>query len=428
MHRAAILGESLEDSRKFGWNTPEKIHHTWEKMTEEIQNYIASLNWGYRVALREKKVKYFNGYAQFVDQHKIKAVDKKQNETFHTAKHFIIATGERPRYPDCMGAREFGITSDDLFSLPYCPGKTLLVGASYVSLECAGFLRGIGLDVTVMVRSILLRGFDQDIAEKIGTHMSEQCEIKFIRPCIPKKIEQVESGLPGLLRVTGSMVDSGELVVGEYNTVIFAVGRDACTSNIGLNAVGVRINPKNGKIPTTAEQTNIPHIFAVGDILEGKLELTPVAIEAGTLLANRLYGNGQRQCDYQNVPTTVFTPLEYGCIGYSEEKAIEKYGDDNIEVYHTNFMPLEWTLPKKNENICYAKIICLKPEDERVVGFHYLGPNAGEVTQGFAVGIKKGATKADFDSTIGIHPTCSEVFTTLSVTRRSGESIRQKGC
>ncbi|XP_076363627.1 LOW QUALITY PROTEIN: thioredoxin reductase 1, cytoplasmic-like [Tachypleus tridentatus] len=427
MHRAAILGESLEEAKKFGWDVPDYIQHSWNKMTEEIQSYIGSLNWGYRVALREKQVKYFNARAEFVEEHKIKAIDKRKKESFHTAKHFIIATGERPRYPNCPGAKEYGITSDDLFSLPHCPGKTLLIGASYVSLECAGFLKGIGLDVTVMVRSILLRGFDQNIAERIGSHMSEHCGIKFIRPCVPTKVEEIEPGQPGKLRVTGKMVDSEEIVE-DYDTVIFAIGRDACTSGIGLDVAGVQVNTKNGKIPTVTEQTNIPHIYAIGDILDGKLELTPVAIEAGILLARRLYGNGELQCDYLNVPTTVFTPLEYGCIGYPEEQAIQKYGDENIEVYHTNFLPLEWTLPKKSENVCYAKLICLKTENERVIGFHYLGPNAGEVTQGFAVGIKKGATKADFDATIGIHPTCAEVFTTLSVTRRSGKSIKQKGC
>ncbi|ERE88877.1 thioredoxin reductase 1 [Cricetulus griseus] len=345
MHQAALLGQALKDSRNYGWKVEDTVKHDWEKMTESVQNHIGSLNWGYRVALREKKVYYENAYGKFIGSHKIKAKNNKGKEKIYSAERFLIATGERPRYLGIPGDKEYCISSDDLFSLPYCPGKTLVVGASYVALECAGFLAGIGLDVTVMVRSILLRGFDRDMANKIGEHMEEH-GIKFIRQFVPIK-------------------------------VLLAVGRDACTRTIGLETVGVKINEKTGKIPVTdEEQTNVPYIYAIGDILEGKLELTPVAIQAGRLLAQRLYGGSTVKCDYDNVPTTVFTPLEYGCCGLSEEKAVEKFGEENIE--------------------------------ERVVGFHVLGPNAGEVTQGFAAALKCGLTKQQLDSTIGIHPVCAE--------------------
>lgn len=172
----------------------------------------------------------------------------------------------------------------------------------------------------------------------------------------------------------------------------------------------------------------MPYIYAIGDILEGKLELTPVAIQAGRLLAQRLYAGSTVKCDYENVPTTVFTPLEYGSCGLSEEKAVEKFGEENIEIYHSYFWPLEWAIPSRDNNKCYAKIICNIKDNERVVGFHVLGPNAGEVTQGFAAALKCGLTKQQLDSTIGIHPVCAEVFTTLSVTKRSGGDILQAGC
>lgn len=425
MHQAALLGHNFTDAKEFGWQVPEKINHDWETMKNNIQDHIGSLNWSYRVQLRDKKVDYKNAYAEFVDNHKVKAVDKKGKTMELTAENFILATGERPRYPDIPGAKEYGITSDDLFSLPYNPGKTLVVGASYVSLECGGFLQAFGLDVTIMVRSILLRGFDQQMAEKVGEYMQNH-GIKFIRPCVPTKVEQLEEGKPGKLRVTGKYNDGTEFV-DEFNTVIFAIGRDACTSSIGLEKVGVKVG-RNGFIPVDDnEQTNVPNIYGIGDILEGKPELTPVAIQAGQLLAKRLYGNSTIKTDYKMVATTVFTPLEYGAIGYAEEDAIEKYGEDNIEVYHTNFRPLEWTVPHR-EDPCYAKLICLIPENERVIGFHVIGPNAGEITQGYAVALKLGATKADFDSTIGIHPTCSEVLTVLEVTKRSGGDITQSGC
>lgn len=428
MHQAALLGQALKDSRAYGWQYDEQVKHNWEIMVEAVQNYIGSLNWGYRLSLREKSVTYQNSYGEFVEPHKIKATNRKGQVTYHTAETFVLATGERPRYLGIPGDKEYCITSDDLFSLPYCPGKTLVVGASYVALECAGFLAGLGLDVTVMVRSILLRGFDQEMAEKIGAHM-ETHGVTFIRKFVPTQVERLEDGTPGRLKVTAKSTEGPEFFEGEYNTVLIAIGRDACTRNIGLQTIGVKINEKNGKVPVNDEErTNVPYVYAIGDILDGKLELTPVAIQAGKLLARRLYGGSSTKCDYINVPTTVFTPLEYGSCGLAEEKAIEEYGKQNLEVYHSLFWPLEWTVPGRDNNTCYAKIICNKLDSNRVVGFHVLGPNAGEVTQGFAAAIKCGLTKELLDETIGIHPTCAEVFTTMDITKSSGQDITQRGC
>ncbi|XP_075065408.1 thioredoxin reductase 1, cytoplasmic [Mixophyes fleayi] len=427
MHQAALLRQALKDSCKYGWKIEDNVQHNWEAMSESIQNYIGSLNWNYRVSLIENKVKYENGFGEFVGPHQIKSTNSKGKVKFFTAEKFLIATGERPRYLGIPGDKEYCITSDDLFSLPYCPEKTLVVGASYVALECAGFLAGLGLNVTVMVRSILLRGFDQQMANKIGEHMEEH-GVKFIKHFVPIKIEQMEAGTPGRLKVTSQSADGAEMIE-EYNTVLLAIGRDACTRNIGLDIPGVRINEKTGKIPVNdEEQTNVPYVYAIGDVLEDKLELTPVAIQAGRLLARRLYGDSTLKCDYINVPTTVFTPLEYGACGLSEENAISRYGEENIEVYHSYFWPLEWTVPSRENNKCYAKVICHLKDNERVVGFHVLAPNAGEITQGFAAAIKCGLTKEQLDCTIGIHPVCAEIFTTLSVTKRSGGSIVQAGC
>uniref|UniRef100_A0A7N8YQ42 thioredoxin-disulfide reductase (NADPH) n=1 Tax=Mastacembelus armatus TaxID=205130 RepID=A0A7N8YQ42_9TELE len=408
MHQTAMLSTAMQDARKFGWEFDETVKHNWETMKTAVNNYIGSLNWGYRVALRDKDVNYVNAYAEFIEPHKIKATNKRGKETFYTAAKFVLATGERPRYLGIPGDKEYCITSDDLFSLSYCPGKTLVVGASYVALECGGFLAGLGLDVTVMVRSILLRGFDQDMANRAGAHMEEH-GVKFLRQYVPIKVCELEAGTPGKLKVTAKSTETDEIIEGEYNTVLVAVGRDACTEKIGLDKAGVKVNPKNGKIPVNdEEQTSVPHIYAIGDILEGKWELTPVAIQAGKLLARRLYGGSTVKCDYINVPTTVFTPLEYGSCGLSEERAIEIYGQD-VEVYHSLFWPLEFTVPGRDNNKCYAKIICNKLDNDRVIGFHYLGPNAGEVTQGFGAAMKCGVTKEQLDSTIGIHPTCAEV-------------------
>lgn len=428
MHQAALLGEAVKDSRKYGWELSEQVAHNWETMTTAIQNHIGSLNWAYRVQLREKSVKYYNAFAIFEDEHTVKLIDRKGKEEKITADKFVLATGERPRYPNIEGVKDYSITSDDLFSLPYSPGKTLVLGASYVALECAGFLKGIGLDVTVVVRSILLRGFDQDIANKVGDYM-EKHGVRFLKKFLPSKVEKLEDGTPGRYKVTMKNTETGEEVVDEFNTILLGIGRDPCTSGIGLEKIGVKLDEKTGcVIADDYEQTSVANVYAVGDILLGKPELTPVAIQAGRLLARRLFGGANEKCDYINVPTTVFTPLEYGACGYSEEDAIAKFGEENIEVYHSNFQPLEFTVAERDNNDCYGKIICNKADNERVVGFHVLGPNAGEMTQGFSMGVKMGATKKDFNNLIGIHPTNAEIFTTMDTTRSSGEDTASAGC
>jgi len=425
MHQTALLGEAVKDAKSFGWQV-EQPQHEWKKMVEEVQNHIGGLNWGYRVALREKNVTYLNEYATFVDKNTIKTTNKKGVEKTVTAAKFIIATGGRPRYPEIPGV-ELGISSDDLFSLPQSPGKTLLVGASYIALECAGFLAGMGLDTTVMVRSIFLRGFDQQMANKIGEYMEEH-GVNMVRECVPTSIERLEEGSPGKVRVHAKYNDGTDFT-DEFNTVIFAIGRDACTTNIGLENVGLELNPKNKKVlHDSAERTNVDTIYAIGDVLDDKPELTPVAIQAGKLLARRICGASDVLTDYVNIATTVFTPLEYGAIGLAEEDAVKQFGQEDVEVYHANFQPLEWTVAHRPENACYSKLVCVKSQKEKVVGFHYLGPNAGEVTQGYGMALKLGATKGDFDNLVGIHPTTAETFTTMDITKSSGADASATGC
>ena len=335
-----------------------------------------------------------------------------------TAKKVVIAVGGRPKYPDdVIGVKENTITSDDLFSLSYSPGKTLCVGASYVSLECAGFLKGLGHDVTVMVRSILLRGFDQQMANLIGAYM-EKHGVRFVREALPTEIVRVrapEEGVSAGEYIVRYKTADGQEHEETYNTILYAVGREACTEGLALDKAGVKVNPRSKKILTTFEQTNVEHIYALGDVIDetsagrNAVELTPVAVQAGQLLAKRLFAGSDVKMDYYNVPTTVFTPLEYGAIGYSEEEAVGKWGEDDIEVYHQNFWPLEWTVAHKPHDVCYAKLICVKSDKERVVGFHVAGPNAGEITQGIAIALKLRATVNDFNNVVGIHPTNAEV-------------------
>lgn len=438
MHEAALQGEQVNELHYYGWGLkpdgkPLSTHGedanlmlNWEKLVEGVQNNIKSSNFKYRVELRTKGVVYINAHASFMDKHTIQLEPDRGDKTQITGEKFIIATGERPRYPnDVEGALENSITSDDLFSLPYNPGKTLVVGASYVALECAGFLNGLGNDVSVLVRSVLLRGFDQQMAEMVGSFMAKQ-GVKFLRPGVPKKIEKIQDGAPGLYRVTSNI--GGKDIVSEYNTVLFAIGRDPCTKGIGLEKVGVKVNPNTGKIPTVHEMTNVDNIFAVGDILEFRTELTPVAIDSAIMLVKRLYNNSMETFDYHSIPTTVFTPNEYGCVGLSEEDAIQKYGDGRLEVYHTHFKPFEKGVTERDVMDCYAKVICLRDDNDRILGIHYLGPNAGEVIQFAALSLRFKAKKEDLNHLVGIHPTSAEVFTNMRISKRSGLSPVPQGC
>jgi len=425
MHTAALTHDYISDSKDYGWSES-KVQFDWETLRENVQNHIGSLNWGYRTQLREKKVNYFNRLGSFISNKEVETVDHDGKATRMTADNFVIAVGGRPRQLAIPGG-EHCITSDDIFSLDKSPGKTLCIGASYIALECAGFMAGFGLDVTVMVRSILLRGFDQQMAEKVGEGLAAH-NVKFIKTTIPTKIEKLESGK---LLVHYKNRTTDEEGKEEFDTVLVAIGRNADTDKLNCDAAGVNL-ARNGKIVGDnngyAEQSTQANIYAIGDCLSGYPELTPVAIQAGKVLADRMFGGSRMAMDYINVPTTVFTPVEYGACGLSEEDAEVQYGD-NIIVYHAAFDPLEYALPHRNEKIqCYMKLVCVKSESERVVGFHYFGPNAGEVTQGFGLSMKLGATKADFETVVGIHPTCAEGFTTMEVTKDSGMPVEADGC
>jgi len=270
-----------------------------------------------------------------------------------------------------------------------------------------------------MVRSILLRGFDRQMADLIGKCLEER-GVTFLYETLPNKIEKNEDKT---LTVTYS--SKSEQSKANFDTVLYAVGR--CYTDCGYKALGMKLNENNGKIITNKEDmSSIDGIYAIGDINDGKPELTPVAIKAGVLLANRLFGKKTTLMNYENIPTTVFTPVEYGSVGLNEEAAISKYGANAINVYHTEFTPLEWSLPHKSG--AYVKLICNANDNDRVIGFHIFCPNAGEITQGVAVAMNAGARKDDFDKTVGIHPVIAEIITTLTVSKKQKLEVKSTSC
>ncbi|PNJ05911.1 TXNRD2 isoform 17 [Pongo abelii] len=220
MHQAALLGGLIQDAPHYGWEVAQPVLHDWRKMAEAVQNHVKSLNWGHRVQLQDRKVKYFNIKASFVDEHTVCGVAKGGKEILLSADHIIIATGGRPRYPTHIeGALEYGITSDDIFWLKESPGKTLVVGASYVALECAGFLTGIGLDTTIMMRSIPLRGFDQQMSSLVIEHMASH-GTRFLRGCAPSRVRRLPDGQ---LQVTWEDRATGKEDMGTFDTVLWAI-------------------------------------------------------------------------------------------------------------------------------------------------------------------------------------------------------------
>jgi len=418
-HRAAISRESYAaDAEAFGLGSVAPPPANWETLRTNIQNYIRGLNFKYRVSLRDADVTYKNALGKFVDAHTMTLTDKKGKESTVTFGRCIVATGGRPTPLACPGG-ELAVSSDDIFSMKSSPGKTLCVGASYISLECAGFLAGLGLDVTVAVRSILLRGFDRECAEKIGEFL-EDTGVTFRKGVVPAKLEKTSEGK---IAVT---FDDGKTE--NFDTVLVAIGRSGDTKSLGLENVGIKTVERNGKIAAKFEQTIVPSIYCIGDVMEGCPELTPVAIEAGLALSKRLFSSSTKPMDYENVCTTVFTPVEFGTVGLSEEDATERYGAAEIDVYHKEFTPLEWGLsPHRQSRQCFTKVIVEKATD-KVVGIHFLGPEAGEVMQGYGVAMKKGMTFTELQETVGIHPTSSEEIVTLSVTKASGADASAGGC
>lgn len=404
MHFAGGMYDHLDEYKNIGLEGEIKKNHNWQVMVGNVQNYIKKLNFGYRSELRSKKVVYYNKLAKLLDEHTIELTDVKGNKENVTSDKILIAVGGRPNYGDIPGAVENCITSDDIFSLKQAPGKTLVVGASYIALECGGFLNALGYDTTIMVRSILLRGFDQGIASKIGAHM-EKYGTKFIRESIPVNFSKSDSG-----KILVEYKDSkNNILKEEYDTCLMAIGRSPDTKILGLENVGLSL-AKNGKIIVDdSEKSSFNNIYAIGDCAEGRPELTPPAIMAGRMLSRRLFGGSNQNMDYWNIATTVFTPLEYGSVGYSEEAAYQKYGKENITAYHSEFVPLEWYFDMERTDTCYVKVLVNKADSNRVVGFHILAPNAGEITQGIGVAMKCGLTKDQLDNTVGIHPTIAEV-------------------
>ncbi|CAO3688834.1 unnamed protein product [Umbelopsis ramanniana] len=370
--------------------------------------YIKRLNGIYERNLNNDKVQYYSGYASFVDKNTVKIQDgDKVSEV--QAKKILIAVGGHPIIPDVPGA-ELGISSDGFFDLEHQPKRVAVVGTGYIGVELAGIFHTLGSEVTIFSRTKqILRSFDPIIKDTLLKEM-ESTGVNFAFDADVRGLSREgPEGSPIKIHYT----TAGTQAEGEFDCVLWAVGRIPNTKILNLDAAGVTTDKRGHIVVDEYQNTAVDGIYALGDVC-GHAELTPVAIAAGRKLSDRLFGPENlrdSKLDYNNIPTVVFSHPTAGTIGYTEEAARKKFGDGNIKVYTSRFTNM-WNAMLEHKEPTAYKLVCSGPE-EKVVGMHIIGRGSDEILQGFSVAIKMGATKADFDSAVAIHPTASEELVTM---------------
>lgn len=375
----------------------------YAKLVESRQAYIGRIHTSYNNVLAKNNVDVLNGFARFKDTKTIEVSYADGSTELVTADHILIATGGRPSIPAVKGA-EYGIDSNGVFALNELPKRVAVVGAGYIAVELAGVLNSLGSETHLFVRQHApLRNQDPLIVETL-VEVLAQDGIQLHTKALPEEVVKNADG-----SLTLKLQDGRETIV---DTLIWAIGREPATDVINLEVTGVKTNSRGQIIVDKYQNTNVPGIYAVGDIIEGGIELTPVAVAAGRRLSERLFNNKPNEhLDYNLVPTVVFSHPPIGTVGLTEPQAIEQYGEEHVKVYKSSFTAM-YTAVTEHRQPCRMKLVCVGKE-EKIVGLHGIGFGVDEMIQGFAVAIKMGATKADFDNTVAIHPTGSEEFVTM---------------
>lgn len=378
-------------------------HFDYGKLVENRQAYIKRIHTSYHNVLSKNNVDILNGFARFKDAKTVEVSYEDGSKEVVTADHILIATGGRPALPDLDGA-EYGITSDGVFALNTLPKSVAIVGAGYIAVELSGVFNSLGVQTHLFVRKDSpMRQQDPLIIETLVDVLAED-GIELHTQAVPKKVVKNQDG-----SLTLTLEDGRETTI---ETLVWAIGREPATDAINLDVAGVETNERGFIKVDKFQNTNVPNIYAVGDIIEGGIELTPVAVAAGRRLSERLFNNKPNEhLDYNLVPTVVFSHPPIGAIGLTEPQAIKQYGEENVKVYKSSFTAM-YTAVTQYRQPCRMKLVCIGKE-EKIVGLHGIGFGVDEMIQGFAVAIKMGATKADFDNTIAIHPTGSEEFVTM---------------
>lgn len=398
MWNAADIADGLEDATDYGFRLAPAEAHDWPLLKSKRDAYVARLNGIYANNLAKRHIEVVHGRAQFVDGRTIEAGSRKLS-----APHILVAVGGRPMIPDLPGA-ELGTTSDGFFELEKRPDRVAVVGSGYISLELTGILCSLGAKATLVLRGHrALKDFDSMLGEAMLKIMHDE------------GVEVATNAWPHALRraATGALeleVRDGRKLA-PFDAVIWAIGRVPLIEGLGLERANVALDDYGFIATDKYQATSAEGIYAVGDVT-GRAQLTPVAIAAGRRLSDRLFG-GQpdRHLDYENIPTVVFGHPPIGTVGLTEDEARALHGAEGVTVYRSGFVPMYHALTTRKPRT-EMKLVTVGPE-KRVVGVHVIGPGADEMMQGFAVAVRMGATKRDFDDTVAIHPTSAEELVTM---------------
>ena len=386
------FSEDFEDAENYGWSTTQ-ARFDWTTLRSNKDSEIARLNEIYRGLLEGPGVDIYEVHGSFIDANTIQLGSDRV-----TADKVLIATGSWPHIPPIPGWQH-ALNSNDMFYLDELPARAVVVGGGYIAVEFAGILAGLEVDTTLLYRGeLFLRGFDKQIREFVY----EQIVAKGIEVRFETTVTRVDESRG---KKTLTLADGTKL---ESDLVLYATGRRAKTENMGLENTGVALGVNGSVLVDENYRSNVPNIFAIGDVID-RAQLTPVAIAEGMCFAFNQYASEQRTVDYELIPTAIFCQPNIGTVGPTEEEARQQYAD--LKVYESSFRPMKHTISKREERTLMKLLV--DGSTDRVVAAHMVGPDAGEMIQGLAVAITANATKADFDRTIGIHPTAAEEFVTM---------------
>ncbi|KAK7720159.1 Glutathione reductase [Botryosphaeria dothidea] len=406
---AAALAESFKEAKAYGFEY-ENLSFDWNLMKTKRDAYVKRLNGIYERNLSNDKVEYIHGFASFVDKNTVEvSLDDGGKQTVK-AKHILIAVGGHPTLPDIPG-KELCIDSDGFFDIEHQPKKVVTVGAGYIGVELSGMFNALGTETHFFVRGDkVLRSFDPIVQDTITTEYERQGVNLHKKAAITK----VEDAGNGKKRVHYDEGDKKDQVIEDVDHVLFAIGRKPEVEKLGVDKLpNLKLNEKQHIVVDKYQNTSVENIYALGDVCDQGFELTPVAIAAGRRLSDRLFGGkNDAHLEYENIPSVVFAHPEVGAIGLTEPQARAKYGD-SIKVYKTNFTAMYFAMMEPEHKGPTAYKLIVEGPTERVVGLHILGTGSSEMLQGFGVAVKMGATKADFDRCVAIHPTSAEELVTL---------------
>jgi len=409
---AAAIAEAIHEAKAYGFSVEQTAPFDWPSFKKKRDAYILRLNGIYEKNLGNDKVEYIHGRAHLTGANTADVTLDDGTTTSIRAKKILLAVGGHPTIPKGIPGAELGINSDGFFDIATQPKKVALVGAGYIAVEFAGMFNALGTETHLFIRhDKFLRSFDPMVQDAV-TNEYERLGVNLHKNSSQSKVEKDEKTGKLTLHYKDA---NGEGKLEGLDTLIWAIGRSPEVEDLGLDKAGVKQNERGQIIADEYQNTNVENIYSLGDVV-GKVELTPVAIAAGRKLSDRLFGPekfSKSKLDYNLIPSVVFAHPEIGSIGLTEPEAEAKYGKENLKVYNTSFTAMYYAMMEpEDKGPSKYKLICAGPE-EKVVGLHILGLGSGEMLQGFGVAIKMGATKADFDSCVAIHPTSSEELVTL---------------